>query len=285
NLCRGLNMSNLSTDDVLLNPYPIYDQMRSNSPVLHLPSLNLWMIFDYEGVKRALNDHETFSSRVPAPRHWFIFFDPPQHTKLRALISRAFTPRVVANLEPRIRQLSRELLDSAIQRGEMDLAADYSVPLPMMVIAQMIGIPVADWPRFRRWSDGMLKLTYGLAGGQEAAEGSDQFSAVTLEMNAYLTEMIAQRQGAPKDDLLTLLVPRLGSANRDPQQFPGADRFDITRAPNPHLAFGHGIHSCLGAPLSRMEARIALSDLLERLKGLKRASEEPWEPRRALHVH
>src|SRR5436189_1676207 len=106
------------------NPYPVYDQMRNSSPILHDTRSDLWMIFDYEGVKRALNDHEAFSSRVPAPRHWFIFFDPPQHTKLRALISRAFTPRVVANLEPRIRDLSRTLLDAAIERGEMDLAEE-----------------------------------------------------------------------------------------------------------------------------------------------------------------
>jgi cytochrome P450 len=339
------------------------------------------MIFDYEAVKRAINDHEAFSSRVPAPRHWFIFFDPPQHTKLRGLISRAFTPRVVTNLEPRIRELSRTLLDAVIARGEMDLAEEYSVPLPMMVIAEMIGIPPQDWPQFKRWSDGMLKLTYGLTGGEEAARGSAEFSAVTVEMNDYLTEMIAQRRATPKDDLLTRLVeaevdgqrlmqeeilgffqllvvggqettanlinnailcllenpdqlvrlrtapdllpsaieevlryrsplqsvmraprqdiqmhgqsipagklvlPMIGSANRDPQQFRDAGRFDITRDPNPHLAFGTGIHSCLGAALSRMEAKIALSDLLARLPGLELASDQPWEPRKALHVH
>lgn len=374
-------MMNFFSDDVRRNPYPVYDQMRSNSPVLHVPSLNLWMIFSYEGVKRALNDHEAFSSHVPAPRHWFIFFDPPRHTKLRALISRAFTPRVVANLEPRIRELSRTLLDAAIERGEMDLAEEYSVPLPMMVIAEMIGIPPQDWPQFKRWSDGMLKLTYDLAGGEEAARGSDEFNVVTFEMNAYLTEMIAQRRAARKDDLLThlieaevdghrlmqeeilgffqllvvggqettanlinnailcllenpdqlarlrsapellssaieealryrsplqsvmraprqdiqmhgqtipagkLVLPMIGSANRDPQQFRDAARFDITRNPNPHLAFGTGIHSCLGAALSRMEARIALSDLLARLTGLELAGDERWEPRKALHVH
>jgi cytochrome P450 len=77
----------------------------------------------------------------------------------------------------------------------------------------------------------------------------------------------------------------IGSANRDPGQFPDPDRFDISRAPNPHLAFSHGIHFCLGAPLSRLEARIALGDLVERVKGWKLASAEPWEPRKALHVH
>ena len=77
----------------------------------------------------------------------------------------------------------------------------------------------------------------------------------------------------------------VGSANRDPNQFPDAERFDITRNPNPHVAFGHGIHFCLGAALARLEARVALMDLVERLDGIELASDEPWEPRQALHVH
>jgi cytochrome P450 len=82
-----------------------------------------------------------------------------------------------------------------------------------------------------------------------------------------------------------LVLAVIGSANRDHQHFRDAGRFDITREPNPHLAFGHGIHACLGAPLARLEARIALADLLGRLKGLALASDEPWEPRQALNVH
>jgi cytochrome P450 len=82
-----------------------------------------------------------------------------------------------------------------------------------------------------------------------------------------------------------LVLPMIGSANRDPRHFPDAARFDVARAPNPHVAFGHGLHACLGAPLARQEARIALTDLLGRLRGLALASAEPWEPRKALHVH
>lgn len=373
---------NFFSDEMRRNPYPAYEEMRKSCPVVQVPPpFNAFLIFDYEGVKRALSDHEAFSSAVPAPPHWFLFFDPPQHTKLRALISRAFTPRTVANLEPRIRELSRELLDKHFRRGEMDLAVDYSVPLPMMVIAEMIGIPVADWARFKGWSDGILKLSYARSGGEEAEAAGREFKTVTAEMDGYLAEMIAQRRAAPKDDLLTKLVeaevdgerlrheeilgffqllvvggqetttnlinnailcllenrdefarllrapellpsaieevlryrspvqwvmrtPRralemggqeipagklvlamIGSANRDAQQFCDAERFDITRDPNPHIAFGHGIHSCLGAALSRMEARIALTDLFARTTHLERASDQPWEPRRALHVH
>ena len=82
-----------------------------------------------------------------------------------------------------------------------------------------------------------------------------------------------------------LVLPMIGSANRDPKQFRDAGRFDITRDPNPHIAFGHGIHACLGAPLARLEARIALADFLERVQGFELASDEPWEPRKALDVH
>jgi cytochrome P450 len=377
----------LFSDDMRRNPYPAYDQMRSGSPVFYLPPFDLWIIFDFDGVKRAIVEHETFSSDLShAPGHgnpgeWFIFFDPPRHTKLRALISKAFTPRVVANLEPRIRELSRQLLDQTIERGEMDLAADFSVPLPMLVIAEMIGVPVEDWPRYKRWSDVILKLANTFSKDKEASTTLNEYRAVTVEMRAFLPDLIAQRRAARQDDLLTRLVeaevdgdrltqeevlgfvqlllvggqettanlinnallclienpdqfarlqaapdllpsaieevlryrspvqwmPRatrrdvemhgqvipagklllamIGSANRDPKQFRDASRFVVTRDPNPHIAFGHGVHSCLGAPLARLEARIALADFLERVKGVELASDEPWEPRKALHVH
>lgn len=375
-------MQSLFTDEMRRNPYPLYERMRSTSPVYHVPPpFDAWMIFDYQDVKWALNDHETFSSQVPAPPHWLLFTDPPNHTKLRAIVSQAFTPRVVANLEPRVRQLSRQLLHAVAERGEMDLAAEYSVPLPMMVIAEMLGMPIDDWPRFNRWSDVILKLSHTRSAGPEAAAALGEFSTIAAEMGAYLAEMIALRRGTPKNDLLTriaaaeiggehlspqeilgfvqlltvagqetttnlinnailclienleqrqlleqrpdlmpsaieevlryrspvqwmmrtprrdvevqgreipagkLVLPVIGSANRDTRQFPQADRFDITRDPNPHIAFGHGIHFCLGAALARLEARIALSDLLERVKGFELASNEPWEPRQALHVH
>jgi cytochrome P450 len=380
-------MLDLFSNDMRRNPYPAYERMRSSAPVFHLPPLDLWMLFDFEGVKRALVEHDVFSSdlsHAPGqgnPGEWFIFFDPPRHTKLRALISRAFTPRVVANLEPRIRELSRQLLDRTIESGEMDLAADFAVPLPMLVIAEMLGVPPADWPRYKRWSDVILKLANTVTRDEEAARTVAEYRAVTAEMTAFLPQLISRRRAAHQEDLLTRLVeaevdgerltqeevlgfvqlllvgaqettanlinnavlcfienpdqlarlqaspdllpsaieevlryrapvqwmPRAtrraielhgqvipagklvlavtGSANRDPRQFRDADRFDVTRAPNPHLAFGHGIHSCLGAPLARLEARIALADFLQRCREFGLASDEPWEPRRALHVH
>ncbi len=377
----------LFSDAMRRDPFPVYDQMRSGSPVFHLVSFDLWMLFDFESVKRALADHDAFSSdlsHVPGhgnPGEWFLFFDPPRHTKLRALISKAFTPRVVANLEPRIRELSRQLLDAVIEQGVMDLAADFSVPLPMAVIAEMLGVPTADWPRYKRWSDVILKLANTFARDEQAARTVKDYREVTAEMRAFLPDLIAQRRQAHQDDLLTrlieadvdgerltpeeilgfvqlllvggqettanllnnailcfienpdqrarlettpallppmieevlryrspvqwmtratrrpvevhgqvipsgkLVLPVIGAANRDPKQFRDADRFDVARDPNPHIAFGHGIHSCLGAPLARLEARIALTDFLERVKDYELAEVEPWEPRKALNVH
>src|SRR5262249_26280396 len=135
----------------------MYERMRRETFVLHEPSADAWLVLDYAGVKRALYDADTFSSRAsPAggpPLHWLIFHDPPGHTKLGGIVARAFTPRVVANLEPRIRELSRELLDATIARGTMDVAVDYAIPLPLMVIAELIGVPIEDRPLFRGWSD------------------------------------------------------------------------------------------------------------------------------------
>jgi cytochrome P450 len=129
-------MMNLFSENMRRNPYPAYDQLRTSSPLLRVPPpFDGWMILDYDGVKWALTDHETFSSRVPAPRNWFIFLDASGHTKLRALIWRAFTPRMIENLEPRIEELSSELLDGVMNRRQIDLAAEFSVPLPMKVIA------------------------------------------------------------------------------------------------------------------------------------------------------
>jgi cytochrome P450 len=374
-------MIDFSSDDVRRNPFPVYDQIRSVTPLFREPRSGLWMIFDYESVKWALSDSQTFSSRYGPG--WLIFLDPPRHTKLRALILKAFTPRSVANLEPRIRELSRGLLDQKIERGEMDLATDFAVPLPLMVIAEMLGIPPADHAAFRRWADTMLRMSYTISdsASEEARAAVQEFTAVTVEMNTYLTGVLGQRRAAPKDDLLTrldqaevdgerltqeeilgffqllllagsetttnlinnamlcfmehpdqlarlraappllpsaieevlryrsplqwmyrvptrdveihgqvipagkLLLAMIGSANRDPRQFKDADRFDIARDPNPHIAFGQGVHFCLGAPLARLEAKIALTDLLDRVKGFRLASAEPWEPRKGVHVH
>ena len=375
-----MDVGSIFSEAVRRDPYPLYSEMRAVSPVLRVPPpFDAWMIFDYDGVRRVLTDVETFSSQVPAPQ-WFIFFDPPIHTKLRGLISRAFTPGVVTGQEARIREISRTLLDAHSDGGEIDLATEYSVPLAMRVISGMIGIPESEWARFRAWSDIIMRLSFSRSGGEEAEKAKTDYRGTTAEMGVWIGEMIGDRLRDPQPDLLTRLVeaevdgqrlnshdilgfiqlliaagqettanlinnmmlalmenpgelellrsngdllpgaieealryrsplqwlmrvPRrdvelhgqtipagslvlavVGSANRDEKQFPNPDRFDIRREPNSHLAFGHGIHFCLGAALARLETRIALSDLLGRFRSFELAGRTPWVPRQALNV-
>lgn len=136
--------ANLFSREFRRNPYPPYEQMRKSSPVLAMPEAKLWLIFDYEGVKRVLEDQKAFSSQH-GPVEWMIFLDPPQHTRLRALVSQAFSPRTVANFEPRIREISRELMEKTKMR-EMDVVLDFAGPLPTTVIAEMLGVPTSDRP-------------------------------------------------------------------------------------------------------------------------------------------
>lgn len=166
------------TEDGRRNPYPMYERLRSATPILYGARTDFWMIFDYEGGKRALTDHASFSSDLavyanqPTPP-WMIFSDPPRHPKLRGLVTQAVTPRRIGRLESRIRKLAQELLRPALLRGEMDFAADFAIQLPLKVIAEMIGFPAADWERLRSWSDVILGLSQTVVSqGAGAAAGA-----------------------------------------------------------------------------------------------------------------
>lgn len=367
------------------NPYPLYAILRRLRPIFRLPLLGHWALFDYESVKRALSDHDAFSSDVSAAGFgtlgFFIFFDPPRHTRIRGLLSRAFTSQSIANLEPRIRELAHALLDPQQARGSMELVSGFAAPLPLMVIAEMLGVPSAEWQTFRRWSGGILGLATALNPGPKATQALGVFRRVHEEIQAYLAPLFARRREAPRDDLLTRLVqaevdgerlteeemvgffelllfagnetttnligsavlcllehpvqlarlreepglwpsaieevlryrspaqavfrvarrdvalrgrlipagrlvlPMIGSANRDPQKFEQPSRFDIARTPNAHVAFGQGIHFCIAAQLARLEARVALPVLFDRLPGLALAPRTPWTPRQQFPVH
>jgi cytochrome P450 len=370
-------------DALRRNPFRAYAAMRRFAPVFHDTRHRLWMVFDYESVKRALHDPETFSSRAGppggGPLDWLIFQDPPIHTKLRGIIMRTFTPRAIAELEPRIRELVGGLLDRALERGEMDVAADLAIPLPLMVIAEMLGIPAGAQAPLRGWCDAILGLSDTVAGGATAQRAATAFRAASAEMGPFVARLLEERRAEPRNDLLTRLVQAevdgerlsekdvldffhllllagsetttnllgsaivcfdghpeqlarlraapemlpsaieevlrfrspvqmvfrqtrkdvamrgktipqgalvlavIGSANRDPRQFRDPGRFDIARDPNGHVAFGHGIHFCIGAPLARLESRIALAEFLARVPRFEVTG--TWEPRKAFHIH
>jgi cytochrome P450 len=280
--------------------------------------------------------------------------DPPRHRQLRNLVTQAFTPRSVAQLTERITAIINTLLDEVADTGQMDIIDNLAYPLPVIVIAEMLGIPREDRERFKAWSDAVVGASYAEGGNPQ------------VEMGMYFLDMIQRRSQEPKDDLISALLSaqidgqhlnqrellgfcilllvagnetttnlignafvcfdehpevmeqlraepalipgaieevlryrspvqfmyrravanttirdqeiqagqtvlaRIGSANRDEAQFPNADRFDIRRTPNRHIAFGYGIHFCLGAPLARLEAKIALTMMLERFHEIKR---------------
>lgn len=365
-----------------LNPYPLYAMMRETQPLLFLEPFNTWVLFRYDDVRTALTDHALFSNAYSSARagdDWkpsLITTDPPRHTALRGLISRAFTPGRVAQMEPRIREIANQLIDAKIASGQMDVMEDLAVPLPVTVIAEMLGIPPEDRVAFKHWSDEIVASADAVVNGGSTHQGNEAME----EMRAYFAGIIAERRVTPREDMvsallaaevdgvklteadlfsfcwlllvagnetttnlignavLTLLehtdvlaevrsdpgllpgvveevlryrspvqavfrlakqdvemggqtirkgqmvVTSLGSANRDAARFAEPDRFDIRREPNPHLSFGNGIHFCLGAPLARQEGRVALSVLLERLKGLARSGDEPLEPARGFII-
>jgi cytochrome P450 len=199
----------LLSDDLRRDPFPLYAQLRASAPVFEVPQ-GMWLLLDHESVKLGLTDHEAFSSAVtPATGKapdWLVFTDPPRHTAMRAIISKAFTPRSIAQLEPRIRELSRELLAPTLKRGEIELVGEYASPLPTMVIAEMLGIPLADRPQFVRWGDAIMGLSYAMAGGPTAQQKIALHALAKLEMQQYLVDLLDLRRRDPKDDLLSRLV-------------------------------------------------------------------------------
>src|SRR5581483_9344906 len=167
----------------------------------------LWSVYRYAPARAVLTDHARFSSRRSLnprvkerpERPSLLTSDQPRHRHLRELVSQAFTPRAVAALEPRVARVAGELLDRALAHGELDLIADLAIPLPVIVIAELLGIPAAEYPRFKRWSD-------QIAASIDAAEETPEMQAAQAELRVYLLEAIAQRRAAPRADLVSGLV-------------------------------------------------------------------------------
>ncbi|MGW1893339.1 cytochrome P450 [Streptomyces sp. NPDC002004] len=368
-LIRGLSAFDTLADG--------WRSLREAGPVRHDEGQGVWQVLDHRSVSAVLADPATYSSDLSSltptqqdfetfRRGNFVGMDPPEHRKLRTLVSQAFTPRVVHGLEPRIEAVCARLLDDVADRDRFDLVDALAYPLPIIVIAELLGIPADDHRLFQEWAGTLF-------GGDQLGEAPDMadleraleaIAPTVREMNGYVLDHIRHRRARPGDDLTsrllsaevdgvrledqeivgfvalllvaghitttallgnamvtfdrhpgtltalradpgglpdaieevlrwlppfpelgrrttrpvvlggrelpanTLLTAHLGTANRDPLRFADPDALHVTRSPNPHLTFGHGIHFCFGAPLARLEARIALHMLLKRFRAI-----------------
>ncbi|MGW0854300.1 cytochrome P450 family protein [Streptomyces sp. NPDC002690] len=354
------------------DPYPCYAELRARGPVhrVVLPGgTPAWLVVGYEAGRELLADQRLSKEwrnaspllnlhQMTAGRS-MLSSDAPDHTRLRKLVSREFTPRRMEQLAPRIQNMTDHLLDAMLAEPDRrtDLVDALSFPLPMAVICELLGVPDMDRVSFREWSNTALSST----------DAEVRRSAVT-SMNAYIALMLDDKRKKPGDDLMSALIHTadeegdrlsgdelagmawlllvaghettvnlitngvlhllahpdqlaalradpgllgnaveeilrydspvetptfrfttgpldvggtvipgggelvlvaMADANRDPARFEGADRFDITRDARGHISFGHGIHYCLGAPLARVEARVAIGSLLTRCPGLR----------------
>jgi len=368
--------------EFLADPYPTYHRLRAEDPV-HPSPLGFWVLTRYDDVVSVLRDprfvKEPIAAAIaarfggtPPPGFGLSMLDrdPPDHTRLRALVSKAFTPRVVEALRPHIQQIVDGLLDRAEPAGGMDLIEEFAYPLPVIVICEMLGVPVSDHERFKQWS---LDLARGLDAILLPPESDVARRSIAARqgLSGYFRELIAERRAAPRGDLMSgliaaeeagdrlseiellatcilllvaghettvnligngtlallrhpgelrrlrgdprlvpsaveellrydgpvqrtaripsedvvirgrtiragdMVMPFIGAADRDPEQFPEPDRLDLGRADNRHIAFGWGIHFCLGAPLARVEGQIALGTLARRFPRLALATATP----------
>lgn len=349
------------------DPYPTYARMRAEAPLYRNDELDFWALSRHADVMAAFRDSDRFSSAdgvsldpaASGPHAHktmsFLAMDPPRHGRMRALVSKGFTPRRVLDLEPRIRALTAEYLDAGLERGTFDLIADLAGKLPMDVISELVGVPAADRDEVRRLADLLVHRDDGVhdvpPSGVDAA----------LQLAGYYADMLRERRRARTDDLTSALldaeidgdrlddgeiiaflflmvvagnetttkllgnawywawrnpherakvfadparVPAwieetlrydtssqmlartvtedvklhddvipaggrvvllVGSANRDERVFAEPERYDIDREASALASFGTGRHFCLGAPLARLEARVALSELVARV--------------------
>ncbi|MEU7293143.1 cytochrome P450 [Streptomyces exfoliatus] len=371
--------------EFVADPYPAYAELRATGRAHWFAPTRQWLIPHYEDVSALLRDrrlgrtythrftHEEFGQAPPAAAyepfhtlndHGLLDLEAADHARIRRLVSKAFTPRTVENLAPTVRRLAAGLVGDLVAAGGGDLQASVAEPLPVAVIAEMLGVPEEDEERgrLRPWSAaicGMFELNPSEETARRAVEASIEFSD-------YLRELIARRRRHPGNDLISSLIaveelteqemistcvlllnagheatvntavngwwtllkqgvrpdpeklstaveellrydtplqmferwvlddieldgvtlPRgsevallFGSANRDPARFgPTADTLDLTRADNPHITFGAGIHYCLGAPLARLELTAVFGELLRQAPTLKLASEPTRKP-------
>jgi cytochrome P450 family 142 subfamily A polypeptide 1 len=356
------------------DPYPTYRWLREHAPVYRDKASQLWVLSRYDDVVHASRTPETFcAGQGVLPESdvmvSIVCMDDPRHQRLRKLVNKGFTPRMVGLLEPRVRELTAGLVDAVTARGTCDLVGDLAVPLPLYIIAEMLGIRREDFARFHEWSERLI----GVAGNYDDPVKLSASTSAYVEYGTYLKTVFEERRRAPRDDLVSILVaaqqdgmlaedeeamendeivmfmtlllvagnettrnaisggmlalmehpeqrerlrarPELidtaveeilrfvspiicfrrtateetairgeqirpgerilllyQSANRDEAVFAAPDAFDVTRDPNPHVAFGIGTHFCLGTNLARLELRVMVQELIERLPDMRLA--------------
>lgn len=215
----------LLSKDFIANPYPVYHQLRSQAPICWSDAWGCWLLTRYSDVESTLRDYERFSSfgrvtaviqqEVPEPlleqiqplvRHYsagLINVDPPDHTRLRALVHKAFTPRVLERLKPRIQNIVDDYLDKVYPNGHMDLIRDLAFPLPATVIAELMGVPTEDRDQFKEWSDRIVEFQATPRPTPQVLLRSQQ---ALLELREYFRGIYAQRRREPREDLISALV-------------------------------------------------------------------------------
>src|SRR5579883_2631266 len=264
-----------------------FEQMRTHHPVFHGEPQPVWHVFRYDDVKEALTDYSRFSSQplpgfsIPATEDTLVSKDPPDHRKLRNLVNLAFTPRAVAHLSGRIEKITQDLLNQVRSQGKMDVVSDIAFPLPAKVIAEMLAAGQETTKNlianailcFTDHPDTLERLRREPALMPDAIEEVLRYlPPVWFIVRRTMTEVELGGQLIPANQAI---LTWLASAARDPAQFANPDQFIIDREPNRHITFGHGIHFCIGAPLARLEAKIALPMMVEQLKDLRRVEGVP----------
>ncbi len=202
-------MAELSTEEARRQPYPILKQLRENTPVRYDEKRQVWDVFLYEDVSRVLKDSHTFSTNFNyagalSDNDSLFSVGPVRHREIRGMVDRAFTPKAVQNLAPRIRDIANDLLDDVADNGQMNTVLDFSGPLPVIVIAEMLGVPIEDRIKFKTWSDAMLT---GVNNDSEEAyqEVVRNQQQARIELMGYFQNILNQRKEQPQDDLISAL--------------------------------------------------------------------------------